>query len=63
MDAETLVVIAAAVAWALRRGMRQPVVRRVTPTPTPAASPWVWVGRAQQMAARRQVARRPYSSR
>ena len=61
LDPEIVVVIAAAVAWARRRGLQRPVVTRVTPLP--AAGPWVWVGRAEQMAARRQVQRRANSSR
>ena len=61
VEAEVLVVIAAAVAAARRKGLGRPVVTRVTPVAP--SGPWVWLGRAEQMAARRQVQRRANSSR
>ena len=64
LERDVVVVIAAAVAAARRGGFRRPVVTRVTPVPaTTTSGPWVWLGRAEQMAARRQVQRRAHSSR
>jgi hypothetical protein len=61
---ELVVVLAAAVVAARQVGMRRPAVTRVTPvTPAPPSGPWVWVGRAEQMGARRSVQRRAYFSR
>lgn len=64
---ELVVVLAAAVVAARQAGMRRPAVTRVTPVtpapPAPPSGPWVWVGRAEQMGARRSVQRRAYFSR
>ncbi len=58
------VVVAAAVVAARQGGMRRPAVTRVTSvTPVQPSGPWVWVGRAEQMGARRSVQRRAYFSR